>query len=226
MLAGKGMERVPEPELMNGLEQAKAYAQADFEESNSLFVELFKKNFSSYFSGVLLDLGCGPADICIHFAQVFPECSVHGVDGAPNMLLYGKNAVAEQSLEDRITLMEGFLPDIKLPVSDYDAIISNSLLHHLAAPQVLWQTIKKFGKPGDFVLIMDLLRPASHDEAQAIVERYSGDEPRILKEDFFNSLLAAYSVKEVQDQLDTAGLSCLDIEVVSDRHFIVKGFLD
>lgn len=220
------MERAPEPELMNDLEQAKAYARADFEESNSLFVELFKKNFSTSFSGVALDLGCGPADICIRFAQFFPECFVHGVDGAPNMLQYGKMAVTEQKIAGRITLVEGLLPDVDLPGLHYDAIISNSLLHHLVDPQVLWQTIKKFGKSGTFVLVMDLLRPASQEEAHAIVERYSGKEPEILKEDFFNSLLAAYSVLEVGDQLDSAKLSCLEVEVVSDRHFAVKGVLN
>lgn len=225
VLAGRGMERIPEPELMNAPEQVKAYVQADFEESNSLFVELFKKKFSDPFSGVVLDLGCGPADICIRLAQIFPGCSMHGVDGAPNMLLYGKNAVAEQNLEDKITLMEGFLPDIELPVPHYEAIISNSFLHHLADPQALWQTIKKFGKPGTFVLVMDLVRPANQKEAHTIVEFYSGNEPEILKEDFFNSLLGAYNVNEVQSQLDSAKLSCLEVEMVSDRHFTVKGFL-
>ena len=34
------MDRTPEPELMDDEEQAKAYAEADFSEANSLFVAL------------------------------------------------------------------------------------------------------------------------------------------------------------------------------------------
>ena len=39
------MERIPEPELMDGAEQALAYAQADFEEPNSRFVATFVERF-------------------------------------------------------------------------------------------------------------------------------------------------------------------------------------
>ena len=39
------MERVLEPELMDDPAQALAYAQADFDDSNSLFIELFEAGF-------------------------------------------------------------------------------------------------------------------------------------------------------------------------------------
>ena len=41
------MERQPEPELMLGEEQARAYAEADFEEAHSRFAELLKETFSA-----------------------------------------------------------------------------------------------------------------------------------------------------------------------------------
>ena len=46
----------------------------------------------------------------------------------------------------------------------------------------------------------------------------------ILKHDFGASLHAAFTVSEVQDQLQTAGLA-LDVEAVSDRHLVVSGVL-
>ena len=70
---------------------------------------------------------------------------------------------------------------------------------------------------------MDLLRPSSRAEAQSLVEQYAADEPEVLRTDFFNSLLAAYRPTEVQLQLQSAGLGTLNLEVVSDRHFIVWG---
>ncbi|HET9234400.1 MAG TPA: SAM-dependent methyltransferase, partial [Candidatus Eisenbacteria bacterium] len=57
------MERIPEPELMTEDEQARAYAQADFEEAHSRFIALFRETFPEVSEGTALDLGCGPGDI-------------------------------------------------------------------------------------------------------------------------------------------------------------------
>ncbi|MCD6390034.1 MAG: class I SAM-dependent methyltransferase, partial [Desulfobulbaceae bacterium] len=172
-----------------------------------------------------LDLGCGPADIPIRFALQYPQCRVCGVDGAEAMLEYGRQSINDRGLGDRITLIEGILPNITLPLDKYDAVLSNSLLHHLNDPQVMWRAIKECGKKNAAVLFMDLFRPTGREEARKIVEKYSANEPAILKEDFYHSLLAAYSLDEVKKQLETAELAHLNIEQTSDRHFIVSGFL-
>jgi hypothetical protein len=70
---------------------------------------------------------------------------------------------------------------------------------------------------------MDLLRPDTREQAAQLVEQYAQNEPEILRRDFFNSLLAAYRLDEVTAQLHQAGLSQLQVKVVSDRHFIVWG---
>ncbi len=219
------MERTPERELMNDPDQARAYAQADFEGPNRMFVDFFKQFFPNFQRGTMLDLGCGPADICLRLAREFPAALVYGVDGAPNMLDFGRKAIAEQNLSKRVFLIEGTLPCPHLPQGRFDGIISNSLLHHLKDPQVLWKTVCQKGGTDTAVLVMDLLRPPSETEAHAIVQRYSGKEPDILRQDFYNSLLAAYSPEEVQAQLKRFSLSYLAVEVVSDRHFVVRGRL-
>ena len=72
---------------------------------------------------------------------------------------------------------------------------------------------------------MDLMRPASEQQAQELVDTYAADAPAILREDFYNSLLAAYRSEEVSDQLVQAGLDHLKIQTASDRHWIVSGTL-
>ncbi|MBU0728283.1 MAG: class I SAM-dependent methyltransferase [Proteobacteria bacterium] len=219
------MKRTPEPELMNGTEQAEAYAAADFSEPHNMFVELFKEAFPGFALGTVVDLGCGPADISIRISQAFPLCTVHAVDGAPNMLVLAQKRIEELSLPERITLINGMLPEVNTPLEKYNAVISNSLLHHLHDPHVLWTCIKQYGKTGSCVFVMDLLRPESEAAAREFVEKYTGEEPPILKEDFYNSLLAAYTLEEVGGQLARAGLSNLVIEQASDRHFVVKGII-
>jgi hypothetical protein len=72
------------------------------------------------------------------------------------------------------------------------------------------------------MLVMDLVRPDSPLEAREIVERVSAQEDPILKEDFYNSLCAAFTVDEVRAQLRVAGLS-LQVEKVTDRHMRIQG---
>ncbi len=218
------MNRTPEPELMLGQEQAQAYSKADFEEPHSLFMELLAERFPEEIAaGSVLDLGCGPADISLRFARAYPQARIHGVDGSEAMLRFGKQAVCREELEERVQLIHCTLPTIELPQKAYDVVISNSLLHHLQDPQVLWQTIKQFARPVAPIFVMDLMRPASEAQAQEWVSTYTAREAEILKRDFYHSLQAAYRVDEIQSQLQEARLKHFSVEVVSDRHMIVWG---
>jgi hypothetical protein len=51
-----------------------------------------------------------------------------------------------------------------------------------------------------------------------------GRQP-MARRDFFNSLLAAFTPREIEAQLRQAGSSHLEVEVISDRHLIVYGRL-
>ena len=216
------MIRVLEPELMNDPEQALAYAKADFEEENQGFVDLFCRSYPDMTEGHVLDLGCGPADIPIRLARALPGCRITGVDGSSAMIRLAEDAVRAAGLSDRIMLRCDRFQSLSLP-EPADAGISNSLLHHLPNPLQFWYQLKKLVKPGSFVLIMDLLRPESPEAAQAIVDQYAKDEPAILRRDFYNSLLAAFTEDEVAAQLAELNLSRLLIDIPDDRHWVVGG---
>lgn len=220
------MERIPEPELMDDLEQARAYAEADFEEPNRLFLELFRGRFPDWAGpGAILDLGCGPGDIVLRLARVFPSCRVDGLDGSAAMLSFAAATLSGTGLEGRVRFVRGLLPGARLPESRYQAVTSNSLLHHLHRPEVLWEAIGDLAEPGAPVLVMDLMRPESEARAREIVEAYASDESPVLKTDFYNSLLAAFEPEEIIRQLERAGLGGLRVGAVSDRHLAVWGRL-
>lgn len=220
------MERVPEPELMEDEAQAQAYAEADFAEPHVLFVRLCADAWAGCgLNGPLLDLGCGPADITVRLAQAFPRLVIDGIDGSEAMLRRGRERVERAGLAARVRLWSVRLPATALPQRDYAAIASNSLLHHLADPAVLWRTIAACGRRGAPVFVMDLLRPDSPSQARALVETYAGDAPAVLRHDFHASLLAAYRLEEVRAQLAAAGLGNFTVRAVSDRHLAVSGVL-
>lgn len=215
------MERIEEPELMDEAAQAEAYAQADFAAVNQGFVDAFVRAFPELDHGRIVDLGCGPADIPIRLARRLPKIHVTGVDGAAAMLALGRARLIEEELSDRVELVQGVLPGAT--DGPFDAVVSNSLLHHLHQPAGLWEEIRRVARDGAPIFVMDLMRPASEEQARSIVETYAGDEPELLKRDFFNSLRAAFTLEEVRAQLVAAGLGNLTVEATSDRHLTVAG---
>jgi ubiquinone/menaquinone biosynthesis C-methylase UbiE len=222
------VKRVPEPELMEGQEQAQAYAEADFSEPNELFIRCFRE-LQPDFAGParVLDLGCGPADIVLRFARAYPQAECHALDGSAAMLELARQSLArEPELHARISLRREILPSASLTNAGYDVILSNSLLHHLSDPGILWQTLKQVGRPGAAVLIMDLRRPTSASQVEALVATYAADAPEVLRRDFRNSLYAAFTPQEVEGQLSENGLEKLRVDRVSDRHLTVRGFLE
>jgi len=219
------MDRIPEPELMDEATQAAAYAAADFSEPHEAFVAGFRRCFPEVASGRVLDLGCGPADVTIRFARAYPAAEITGVDGADAMLAPGREAVTAANLDSRVRLLQVCLPADAIPGSPFDGVISNSLLHHLHDPGVLWRSIVDAAAPDAWVFVMDLLRPPTREAAARLVDLHAADAPDVLRRDFFNSLLAAFRPDEVRQQLRGAGLSHFDVEVTSDRHLIAYGRL-
>ena len=130
-----------------------------------------------------------------------------------------------EGIKQQIEFKEILLPDqgLKTRYPSAPFIFSNSLLHHLPEASTLWDSIYELLDPIGECFIMDLMRPDSKETAREMMETYAADEPEILRTDFYNSLLAAYTVEEVTDQLATARLNDLTVEAVSDRHMIIYG---
>ena len=219
------MQRVPEPEeLMDEREQALAYASANFSEANNLFIHLLHQLRPGSIKGRALDLGCGPADIPLALLREHAELKVDAVDGAREMLDLAQQKITDDAdLSARLKLQCEYLPSADLAPARYDLILSNSLLHHLADPNDLWLTLKHCAKDNAAILIMDLARPASTLAVDTLVEIYAMNEPDVLREDFRNSLFAAYTVEEVEQQLQRHGLMEIEVGMVSDRHWAARG---
>jgi ubiquinone/menaquinone biosynthesis C-methylase UbiE len=216
------MQRTPEPELMTDADQVLAYAEADFEEPHQRFVDLLGERLPRLpQSGNALDIGCGPGDITCRFARAFPGFHVDGLDGSLPMLELARKAAASAGLTERARFHHCYLPEGDAPSERYDLVFSNSLLHHLADPAVLWRSVRRWSGPDGAVFVMDLARPDSTRQAARLVDQYSRDEPEVLRRDFYNSLLAAYRPDEVRQQLKQSDLAHLRLEMVSDRHWLV-----
>ncbi|MAJ90797.1 MAG: SAM-dependent methyltransferase [Legionellales bacterium] len=210
---------------MNDQKQAIAYANADFEEPHNNFIDLLKlslgNNFEKRSNTIGIDLGTGAADIAIKLALKFPSIKIDAVDGSIAMLDEAKKAISRFGLSDRIYLINSPIQEISLAKKDYSIIFSNSLLHHLHDPFVLWKLIKN-AKGNPKVFIMDLIRPKNSKQVEELTNQYAENEPEILRRDFKNSLKAAFTIDEVKLQLYDAELEKLSVRAVSDRHMVIS----
>jgi len=208
---------------MDDEQQSMAYAQADFSTSNQLYVDSLVRDFPTYLRAVV-DIGCGPADVVIRLAKATPHARITALDGSGPMIALGRSAARAAGVDDGLTLLHTRIPGPPPASQSFDAVLSKDLLHHLPDPGVLWKEVKRLGRPGAAVYVMDLVRPDSEETAHAMVKEGAGSEHPILQHDFYQSLLAAFTIDEVRAQVAAAGLD-LTVAPLGVRHMLIRGVL-
>jgi len=210
---------------MGAEEEATVYNLADFSEVNQAFANRVLELVTQP-SGVLLDCGCGPGDILMRIHTRASKFLLLGVDGSQAMIALAVKRISEQGLQNTIHFVRGDAKKINFPPNSLDVVISNSLVHHLLDPRPFWEEIRRVCKTGGIVLIRDLSRPATVEASRNIVEKYSGTEPQLLKDLFFHSLKASFTVAEIREHLAQAGLHGLEVTMCSDRHWEISGKIE
>lgn len=200
--------------------QVMAYSNADFAASNESFVARLVANHRD-FEGTILDIGCGPGDVTLMLAAALPKAHVVGIDGSATMLAEAMRKKNNHLAGARVQFREIYLPSEELPAVGFDMIVSKDLLHHLPESNILWTEIARLRKPESPCYIMDLRRPESLKEAEKLVGKHAADAPKVLQEDFLNSLLAAFTPEELARQLEETPFDYRQ-ELIGDRHMFVS----
>ena len=215
------LHRQAEPELMDEADEALAYAAADFAEVNSAFVERLCGLAPDRAGAVALDLGTGPADIPARLAGRKPGWRIIAADASRAMLLHGKALLSRTGAGVRLVMADAK----RLPFRNacMDIVFSNSILHHINETARLWNEIRRVARPGALVFLRDLARPRCASDALDIVRKHAGNESALLREEYYRSLLAAYTEEEIVEQLDRAGLDGFEVRMVTDRHVDIWG---
>ncbi|APD48455.1 MULTISPECIES: trans-aconitate 2-methyltransferase [Synechococcaceae] len=220
------MERICEPELMDAPLQAQAYAQADFASSDQALLDGIADQFGADLGDHIVDLGCGPGNITFLLADRYPNSLVLGIDGAAAMLEIAEaRRQSKPHWHQAVRFRQAVLPCADLQAGSASAVVSNSLLHHLHDPQVLWQTVHQLGSAGAVVVVRDLHRPETVADLEALVAAQMVDAPVVLRADYAHSLRAAFCCEEVEEQLRLARLNGLTVARVGDRYLEVSGRL-
>jgi ubiquinone/menaquinone biosynthesis C-methylase UbiE len=211
--------RVPEKELMCSNEQAASYANANFSESNNLFINNTFQHVKIDNYTKLLDVGCGDGEIPIRISKE-TDCEITAIDGSQAMLNEFKKKIDKNNVRN-IFLHKKLIDQNLFLDKSFDVIICNSVLHHVSDLSLFWNTIFRLTRKNGIICLMDLERPKSNKEMDDILLKYGGKDP-ILLDDFKNSLKAAYTINEVSQQLDGYNNISFNIKAISDRHFFVN----
>lgn len=211
------LERVLEPELMDDPDEAESYNAMDHAEVNRRFVtDLLAVG---PLGTDVLDLGTGTALIPIELCQQHPSCRVMASDAATCMLDIARYNIAVAGLEHRVQLHHGDSKQLAFEDDMFDAVISNSLIHHVAEPKQAIEQMIRVCKENGRLFVRDLCRPESLDRVEELVSMYAGKETPYSQQLFRQSLIAALTVDEVRGLVTEFGFAPESVQMTSDRHW-------
>ncbi len=230
------LPREPEPEVMNDSDEVAAYtsaaAQAYLDKIDDTFVEHALRLVAGRAAGRALDIGTGPGQIVLKLARRLPGWRFLGVDRSPNMIRQacaGLRSGATQnspvgaslaapaggaspapinvgSTHDRVQFLVADGNRLPFPDADFDLVICNSVLHHLAQPQRLLAEVAHLVKPDGAILIRDLRRP-SRPAYPLHVRWYGRHYSGLMYKLYCASVRSAYTVGELEQMLRASPLS-------------------
>jgi len=211
------LERVLETEAMDSLEEALDYDQMDHFDVNRAFVDELLAWGPIH--AEILDVGTGtariPIELCVHNER---GC-VLAVDLSVNMLDIARNNVELASLTDRIMLDRIDAKRLPYEIGRFEAVISNSLVHHIPEPFPVLAELVRVTARGGLVFVRDLLRPNNDSDLDGLVEEYAGDENAHARQMFRDSLRAALDLAEIRALVQQLGFDADSVQATSDRHW-------
>ncbi|MDA7950316.1 MAG: class I SAM-dependent methyltransferase [Pirellulaceae bacterium] len=239
------LERILEEEVMDTPEEATVYNAMDHQEINALFVDDLLMTFQEFYTpaqqlelfrnadifedkeeepllpflGNLLDIGTGTALIPIELCRREVSCRIMAVDMATSMLDLAQINIGAVNYHDRITLGQQDAKATTFEDDLFEVVMSNSIIHHVPTPKEAFAEMVRVLKPGGFLFIRDLARPASHEQLDNLVQTHAGEEDQRGRQMFAESLHAALTLKEVQAMANDFGFSPDTVTLTSDRHW-------
>jgi len=229
------MERVPEPELMEKKEQVISYDEADFLEGevnliNQINHYLLGRDISFDDKDLIVDLGCGPGNISEKLAIKWPNTEVIGIDGSKEMILraeYNKKISTNQKKLKNLGYICSDIKDIKsdnfLFEKEISLLVSNSLIHHITYLEDFFNTIKSLSSNITVNFHKDLKRPLDEKSALELKVQCSKKYNETLTNDYYASLRASYTFKELKNFILENDLSSLDVFEEGENYLIVYG---
>jgi ubiquinone/menaquinone biosynthesis C-methylase UbiE len=219
--------RTLEPEVMDTEVEARDYDAMDHVEVNTRFTNDFLAVRGT--AQRVLDVGTGTARIPILLAEGAPELSFVAIDLADHMIAVAVDNVRAAGLASRITIEKRDVKATGYANDAFDAVVSNSIVHHIPEPEAALAEMWRVLRPGGILFVRDLARPVDTSSLDALVDTYASlpdegssddlDRHRRQRELFEASLHASLAVDEVRAMILPLGIAADAVQLTSDRHW-------
>ena len=221
------LSRILEPEVMDTSAEARDYDSMDHSQVNRLFVEdcrEYRRKVCLLPDGdnaawTALDVGTGTAQIPIEFCQQQDDCRIVAIDLAREMLRVAEENIRKAELADRVEIACQDAKDLPYADATFDAVISNSIVHHIPEPFSVMREMVRVTKPGGILFVRDLMRPENLEQLDWLVATYAGCCNAHQQKMFRESLHAALSLEEVRELVAELSIPEESVQATSDRHW-------
>jgi ubiquinone/menaquinone biosynthesis C-methylase UbiE len=220
------LPRTLEPEVMDTEEEARDYDAMDHGQVNARFCgDLLALGVPL---GKVLDVGTGTALIPVELCRRDPRVEVDAIDLADHMLALAERNVAHAGLGHRVRIARMDAKATPWPDGSFDAVMSNSIVHHIPEPRQVLAEVWRLVRPGGVVFVRDLERPADATRVAELLATYApipdaAPEVRAMHERqralFEASLRAALTADEVRAMVAALGIPGDAVRSTSDRHW-------
>ena len=229
------MERTVEPELMERQDQVISYAKADFSEGENNLINqinnyLINNNINLIKQDLIVDLGCGPGNISEKLSIKWPNATVVGIDGSKEMIRIAELNKKKSLNRSRLKNLRYICADIKsLKPSEISIekkislLVSNSLIHHITYLDDFFNCIERLSSNLTINFHKDLKRPNDEKSALELKEKCREKNNDILTDDYYASLKASYTYKELNNFIFENKLLSLDVFEEGDQYLIIYG---
>ena len=229
------MERTVEPELMEREDQVISYAKADFSDGENNLIKqinyyLINNNINLNTQELIVDLGCGPGNISEKLSIKWPNATVIGIDGSKEMIRLAELNKKKSSNRSQFKNLSYMCADIKnIKASEIclekniSLLVSNSLIHHISYLDDFFNCIKKLSSNLTINFHKDLKRPNDEKSALELKEKCAEKYDDILTNDYYASLKASYTLKELKNFIFENKLYSLEVFEEGDQYLVIYG---
>ncbi len=229
------MERVPEPELMEKKEQVISYDEADFSVGENKLIKqinyyLLKNGIDLNEKDLIVDLGCGPGNMTVRLAREWPNTMVVGLDGSKEMIMKAESNKKISIDQRKLENLQYICADIKelklnevVPNKEISLLTSNSLIHHITHLGDFFKIIKSLSNKNTINFHKDLKRPSNKKSALELKAQCSKKYNEILTNDYYASLKASYTYKELKDFVLENNFLSLEVFEDDDQYLVLYG---
>lgn len=218
------LSRVLEPEVMDTVREAEDYNAMDHSEVNRIFVDDFLTALTSVSEPVgrswqLFDAGTGTALIPIELLRRGISSRIVASDLAEQMLIVARKNVEQANFQSQIQLVKSDCKRLDIPEASFDAVMSNSIVHHIPDPLSVLGECWRILRPGGLLFIRDLLRPNDLNQLESLVQMYVSTANAHGQQMFRDSLHAALTVNEIAELAEKLSIGRESVRATSDRHW-------